>query len=155
MELERALLRLADSDLRKRGYERIAERAGLGLPGGSCWILTRLARFGDTAGAELADRAGITVEHGRPYVDQLVDKGFVQRFDGILHLTPPGSAAADKICGVVREGLAQLLSGWSPEQHADLAHMIDKLSHALVGDDADQHQFTGATAVAPGPGSAR
>ena len=154
-ELERALLRLADSDLRKQGYERIAERAGLGLPGGSCWVLTRLARFGDTAGVELAARAGVSVEHGRPYVDRLVDRGFVQRSDGVLHLTPAGSAAAEQVCGVVREGLGQLLSGWSPEQHSELARMVDQLSHALVGDDADRPQFRAATAVATAPGSAR
>jgi EmrB/QacA subfamily drug resistance transporter len=153
-ELERALLRLADSDLRKRGYERIAERAGLGLPGGSCWVLTRLARFGDIAGAELASQAGVSVEYGRPYVDRLVDRAYVQRIDGTLHLTPAGSAAADQVCGVVRDGLRELLSGWSPEQHADLALMLDKLSHALVGDNADRRQFfNAATAVATVPGS--
>jgi MFS family permease len=153
-ELERALLRLADSDLRRRGYERIAERAGLGLPGGSCWVLTRLARFGDMAGAELATHAGVSVEHGRPYVDRLVESGLVQRFDGMLRLTPAGSAAAVQLRGVVWEGLGQLLSGWSPEQHADLARMLDKLSNALVGDDADRRQFRAATAVATAPGPA-
>jgi DNA-binding MarR family transcriptional regulator len=117
-------------------------------------VLTRLARFGDTAGVELASQAGVSVEHGRPYVDRLVDRGLVQRFDGMLRLTPAGSAAADQVCGVVREGLGHLLSDWSPEQHADLAHMLDKLSHALVGDDADRRQFSGATAVATTQGSA-
>jgi DNA-binding MarR family transcriptional regulator len=118
-------------------------------------VLTRLARFGDTAGAELASQAGVSVERGRPYVDRLVDRGLVQRFDGMLRLTPAGSAAADQVSGVVREGLGQLLSGWSPEQHADLARMLDKLSHALVGDDADRRQFRTATAVAVAPGPAQ
>jgi EmrB/QacA subfamily drug resistance transporter len=154
-ELERALLRLADSDLRKRGYDRIAERAGLGLPGGSCWVLTRLARFGDTASVELASQAGVSVEYGRPSVDRLVDRGFVQRLDGMLRLTPAGSVAAEHVCGVVREGLRQLLSGWSAEQHADLARMLDNLSHALVGDDADRRLYRAATAVATAPGSAQ
>jgi hypothetical protein len=53
----------------------------------------------------------------------------------------------------VREGLGELLSGWSPEQHADLAHMLDRLSHALVGDDADRRRFSAATAVVTVPGS--
>jgi hypothetical protein len=77
----------------------------------------------------------------------------VQRFDGTLHLTAAGSAAADQVCGVVRDGLRELLSGWSPEQHADLTHMLDKLSHALVGDDADRRLVGvgSATAVAPRP----
>ena len=49
-ELERALLRIADVDLRKRGYARLAEACGLGLPAGSCWVLARLAKRGGRAG---------------------------------------------------------------------------------------------------------
>ncbi len=44
-EIERALLQLADGDMRKKGYERIAARAGLDvtMPHGR-WVLTRLAK---------------------------------------------------------------------------------------------------------------
>jgi hypothetical protein len=28
---------------------------------------------------------------------------------------------------------------WSPQQHADLAAMLDKLSRALLGEPADDH----------------
>jgi EmrB/QacA subfamily drug resistance transporter len=152
-EIERALLRLADGDLRKRGYERIAALAGLGLPGGSCWVLARLARFGDVAGADLAREAGVTVEHGRPYVDRLVARRLVAREDGMLRLTPAGSAAAAKIFAAERDGLERLLADWSPDQHADLARMLDRLSRALLGDEADRRRVTAAPAAA-GPGSA-
>ena len=37
-----------------------------------------------------------------------------------------------------REGLERLLADWSPEQHADLANMLDRLSHALLGEAADR-----------------
>ena len=143
-EIERALLRLADNDMRKRGYDKIASRAGLGLPGGSCWVLARLARFGDVAGADLAKEAGVSVAYGRPYVDTLVSRGFVQRDDGCLRLTPSGSAAADRVFLARREGLEALLSDWSPQQHADLAHMLDTLSRALLGDDADRRELRSA-----------
>ncbi len=139
-ELERALLRLADVDLRRQGYARLAERCGLGLPAGSCWVLARLAkRGGRVVGADLAREAGVSVEHGRPYVDKLVEAGHVRRDDGVLQLTPAGGAAADRLFAAGREGLEQLLSGWSPEQHADLARMLDKLSRALLGESADEH----------------
>ena len=139
-ELERALLRLADVDLRKQGYARLAELCGLGLPAGSCWVLARLAkRGGRVVGADLAREAGVSVEHGRPYVDKLVEAGYVRRDDGVLELTPAGGAAADRLFAAGREGLEQLLSGWSPEQHADLARMLDKLSRALLGESADEH----------------
>jgi EmrB/QacA subfamily drug resistance transporter len=138
-ELERALLRLADVDLRKRGYARLAEACGLGLPAGSCWVLARLAkRGGRQVGVELAREAGVTMEHGRPYVDKLVDAGYVHRDDGVLVLTPAGSAAADRLFAAGRDGLERLLAGWSPQQHADLAKMLDQLSRALLGETADE-----------------
>jgi EmrB/QacA subfamily drug resistance transporter len=138
-ELERALLRLADVDLRKEGYTRLAELCGLGLPAGSCWVLARLAKSGPVAGADLAREAGVTVEHGRPYVDKLVEAGYVRRDDGTLELTTAGGAAAERLFGAGRDGLARLLSDWSPQQHADLAAMLDKLSRALLGESADDH----------------
>jgi MFS family permease len=63
-EIERALVRLADGDMRRKGYERIAALAGLDMPAGSCWVLARLAKHGDAAGVELAREAGVTMEAG-------------------------------------------------------------------------------------------
>ena len=48
------------------------------------------------------------------------------------------SAAADRLFAARREGLERLLADWSPEQHADLATMLDRLSRALLGEDADR-----------------
>jgi EmrB/QacA subfamily drug resistance transporter len=137
-EIERALVQLASVDLRRRGYERMAALAGLELPAGSCWVLARLAKHGDAAGVELAREAGVSVEHGRPHVDRLVDRGMVRRHDEMLVLTPAGSAAAERLLAARREGLERLLADWSPEQHADLAQMLDRLSHALLGERADR-----------------
>jgi DNA-binding MarR family transcriptional regulator len=142
-ELERALLRLADVDLRRQGYARLADLCGLGLPAGSCWILARMAKDGGrVVGADLAREAGVSVEHGRPYADKLVEAGYVRRDNGSLELTPEGSVAADRLFAVGRDGLARLLSDWSPEQHAELAQMLDKLSRALLGERADEHIIT-------------
>jgi len=129
-------LMLASLDLRRRGYERMAALAGLELPAGSCWVLARLAKHGDAAGVELARAAGVSVAHGRPYVDRLVDHGMVRRHDEMLVLTPAGSAAAERLLAARREDLERLLADWSPEQHADLAQMLDRLSHALLGERA-------------------
>jgi len=138
-ELERALLRLADADLRKRGYDRLADLCGLELPGGSCWVLARLAKQGSVAGVELAREAGVSLETGRPYVDKLVQAGFANRVDGTLELTTAGQGAADRVFEARRQGLEKMLAGWSPEQHADLAHLLDRLSRELLGEDADRH----------------
>jgi DNA-binding MarR family transcriptional regulator len=62
----------------------------------------------------------------------------VQRRGGVLALTPAGTAAADRLFAAQHDGLARILADWSPEQHADLARMLDRLSHALLGEDADR-----------------
>jgi len=138
-EVERALLRLADGDLRRKGYERLADLCGLDLPAGSCWVLTRLAKSGPLAGTELAREARVSVDYGKPYVDRLVTEGMLQRHDGLLVLTDSGLVAADRLFEARRAGLERMLAGWSPEQHADLAQMLDTVSRELLGEPADRH----------------
>ncbi|MGH3396602.1 MAG: hypothetical protein ACRDPO_18110 [Streptosporangiaceae bacterium] len=142
-EIERALLRLADADLRRRGYDRLADLCGLELPGGSCWVLARLAKHGPVAGVELAKEAGVPMAAGRPYVDKLVEAGYVNRVDGTLELTASGHVAAGQVFEARRQGLEHMLAGWSPEQHADLAQMLTRLSRELLGEDADRHLIRG------------
>lgn len=54
------LARLSATDLRRFGYAKLARHAWLDLSGGACWVLTRLAKQGATAGPELARQAGVT-----------------------------------------------------------------------------------------------
>jgi EmrB/QacA subfamily drug resistance transporter len=138
-EVERSLSRLAGADLRRRGYERLTERAGLDLPAGSSWILTRLAKQGPVPGAELARQADVTVDYGRPYVDRLVSEGMVVRSNGTLVLTDAGHEAADRLFAARREGLRELLADWAPEEYAELGELLTKLSRSLLGEDADRH----------------
>ena len=138
-EVERSLARLAGADLRRRGYERLTAMAGLDLPAGSSWILTRLAKQGSVAGEELARQANVTVDYGRPYVDRLVSEGLVTRSNGTLMLTDSGHLAADRLFAARREGLRELLADWSPDEYAELGELLTKLSRALLGEDADRH----------------
>jgi EmrB/QacA subfamily drug resistance transporter len=138
-EVERSLARLGSADLRRRGYERLTAMAGLDLPAGSSWILTRLAKQGPVAGEELARQANVTMDYGRPYVDRLVADGMVQRANGTLVLTDAGHEAADRLFAARREGLRELLADWSPEEYAELGELLTKLSRALLGEDADRH----------------
>ena len=138
-EVERSLSRLGGADLRRRGYERLTEVAGLDLPAGSSWILTRLAKQGSVAGEDLARQANVTVDYGRPYVDRLVSDGLVTRSNGTLVLTESGHQAADRLFAARREGLRELLADWSPDEYAELGELLTKLSRALLGEDADRH----------------
>jgi len=138
-EVERSLVRLASADIRRRGYERLAALAGLDLPAGSCWILTRLAKQGTVRSEELARQANVTVDYGRPFADRLVAAGMVVRQDGSLVLTDAGRAAAERLFTARREGLRELLADWSPEEYAELGDLLTKLSRALLGEDADRN----------------
>jgi len=144
-EVERSLARLGSADLRQRGYERLSEKAGLDLPAGSSWILTRLAKQGAVAGEELARQAQVTTDYGRPYVDRLVSEGLVVRSNGTLVLTDSGHRAADQLFAARREGLRELLADWSPEEYAELGELLTKLSRALLGENADRHLISTKT----------
>jgi EmrB/QacA subfamily drug resistance transporter len=141
-EVERSLVRLGGEDIRRRGYERLTALAGLDLPAGSSWILTRLAKQGPVRSEDLARQADVTIDYGRPFVDRLVDEGMVVRTDGTLVLTDAGHAAADRLFAARRQGLRELLADLSPEEYAELGELLTKLSRALLGADADRHLVT-------------
>ncbi len=137
-ELERALVQLSGTDLRRRGYERMAEMSGLDVPAGSAWVLTHLAKQDPVSGQDLARQAGVTVEYGKPYVDLLVERGLVGRDNGTLQLLPAGHAAADRLFAARRDLLGRLVADWSPEQHTELAELLNRLSRELLGEEADR-----------------
>lgn len=137
-EIERCLSELMRRDPKALDlYDRLAARSGVDLPPGSVWALCRIAKDGTVPGEDLAERAGVTVERGRPYVDRLVDAGYVDRVDGTLAITPSGRDAAERLFDTRCEGLARHLDGWSPEDHPELTGVLRRLAEASLGDDAD------------------
>jgi DNA-binding MarR family transcriptional regulator len=141
-EVEAALARLTGGQPRGDLYRGLAERANLDVTPGGGWVLTWLARNGPVVGTDLADAAGVTVEYGRPYVDRLVEQGYVRRDGDTIVLTDPGQEAADKLFEARRGMLADVLADYSPEQHAELAAMLNRLARASVGDDDDRELLT-------------
>jgi len=138
-EAERVITRLSAVELRRFGYARLARSAGIDLPGGASWVLARLGRHGAMPGPELAREAGVTLEEGRPTGDLLVARGLVTRTDGVLALTPEGARVAERLIAAQHKWMCDQLAGWSPEQHAELSGVLDRLARALLGDDADRH----------------
>jgi DNA-binding MarR family transcriptional regulator len=137
--VERSLVRLGGEDIRRRGYERLTALAGLDLPAGSSWILTRLVKQGPVRSEDLAAQADVTLDYGKPFVDRLVAEGMVVRSDGTLVLTDAGHTAAERLFAARREGLRELLADWSPEEYAELGELLTKLSRELLGADADRN----------------
>jgi EmrB/QacA subfamily drug resistance transporter len=138
-EVERVLTRLTAVELRRVGYGRLCHSAGVDLPGGACWVLCKLARVGATPGQELAKHAGVTMEEGRPTGDLLVSRGLVTRTNGVLALTEAGAQIAGKLARAQQNWMKEHLSGWSPDQHAELSDAVVRLSHQILGDDTDAH----------------
>jgi DNA-binding MarR family transcriptional regulator len=133
-EVERGLVRLADANLRKGFYTRMGDLAGLeGMTPEGVWIIARLGGEDWVSAQSLAERAQVSRSHGRPYVDQLIDDGFVERSrDGDhLRLTTRGQEAALRLLRSSREALSRLVADWGPDPQ--LEQLLDRIAPELLG----------------------
>ncbi|MEV0591790.1 MDR family MFS transporter [Nonomuraea cavernae] len=138
-EVERGLVRLADADLRRGYYDRLGSLAGLkGIPPEGVWIVARLGGEDWVKGEDLARRANVSRARGRPYTDQLIEAGLVERSaDGdSLRLTPQGQESALRLLRSSREGLSRLVADWGP--HPQIEQLCDELTPELLGAFADR-----------------
>ncbi|MEV1001776.1 MFS transporter [Nonomuraea sp. NPDC050202] len=138
-EVERGLVRLADADLRRGYYDRLGASAGLhGISPQGVWVLARLGGEGWVRADELAERARVSREYGRPYVDQLVVVGLVRRSDDgdALRLTEEGEEAAVRLLRCACEGLRRLVADWGPDPQ--LERLVDRIAPELLGAPADR-----------------
>jgi hypothetical protein len=120
-------LMLRDSSAQEM-YARLGAVAGVHLPAASMWALSRIALDEVVPRTELARRAGVPIERGRPYVDGLVRAGYVVREDGNLRITKSGRDVAERLFRARREGLAEQVEGRSPQEHPELAALLTELS---------------------------
>jgi DNA-binding MarR family transcriptional regulator len=145
-EIARALSVLTGREKLRPVYERLAARAGIDLPPGCCWLLFRLDEQTPTTLAQLASKAHVPANALVPYLTRLEQEGLVAVADAAngvasaaITPTAQGQAVLDRLLTARREGLAQLLAGWSPEGHAELATALRQLALGLTTDDrADQ-----------------
>ncbi|WP_219459934.1 MFS transporter [Nonomuraea rhizosphaerae] len=138
-EVERGLVRLADADLRKGYYDRLGQLAGMGdISPQGVWIVARLGGEGWVRAADLAQRADVSREEGRPYADQLVERGLVERSaDGeMLRLTGEGQQVALRLLRCSCEGLSRLVADWGPS--SELERLVERVGPALLGANADR-----------------
>ncbi|MEV5575638.1 MFS transporter [Spirillospora sp. NPDC052269] len=143
-EAERALSELIRHDPEALElYARLAKAAGVDLPPAQMWALCRIARDRSVSGQELAERAGVTVEDGRPHVRGLVDQGLVTSEEGVLAPTERGTAVASRLVEARRAGLARQISDWSPDENPELADVLERLTRATLGDDTEGREVYG------------
>ncbi|HWF23981.1 MAG TPA: MFS transporter [Solirubrobacteraceae bacterium] len=148
-EMSRALGVLIGREGRRRVAARWVHEAGVDLSPAAAWLLARLNEDPHTNLGEVSERFDIpreVTEHG---LHELIERGMVVQAptpDGTAPaypLTPAGKEAVEKLIAARRAGLARLLEGWSPEQHADVAHLLTRLAKELVAErPAEAHATT-------------
>jgi EmrB/QacA subfamily drug resistance transporter len=132
-EIERALTSLASRENRVRLYQRLATRAGLDLSPRATWLLARLGEAPETDRADLSQRFRLEPDRLELAIEELAVAGLAAD-GGRVTLTPSGSAAHTRLVAARREGLAELLTEWSPEEHADVAAMLSRLARAMTAE---------------------
>jgi DNA-binding MarR family transcriptional regulator len=139
-EVERALAVLARRENRSRLYVALAQRAGLRLEPAGCWLLHRLDEHPRTTIAGLAGELDVPEGRLDPIVGELAERGLVATersgaADGTLVLTSAGGEAIRRLLAARRDGLADLLAGWSVDRQPELADLLRKLARELLADD--------------------
>jgi EmrB/QacA subfamily drug resistance transporter len=140
-EVERKLNSLLQRENRADMYRRLADRASLDLEVRPIWLLYRFDEHPAMSLLDLANRLQVDVADLEPLGSRLVDRGLVAwsaREDvggPTLSLTPAGRSAVDRLTTARRQGLAELLQGWDPGEHPELAERLQQLAHELLADD--------------------
>ncbi len=135
-EMERALTVLARKENRPELFRRLVARAQLELEPVVAWLLLRIDRHPEYDVAQLARPPRVSLERARELVEQLVGEGFLVAQDGgPPQLTAEGRATVTKLAEARREGLSELLDGWSPSEHDELVALLRRLTAELLDDD--------------------
>jgi Mn-dependent DtxR family transcriptional regulator len=93
---------------------------------------------GSVRAADLAQRAEMSPEQGRPYTDRLVADGLLDRADGTLSITDAGRTVAERLFTTRGEALRRLLDGWRPDDHPELAELLRGLAEDSLGSPEDR-----------------
>jgi len=164
-EIERALSILSSREGGRRIFQRIVAHAGLSLTPEAAWLLCQLDRLGPGSLERLSGQLrlpGVLLELPLKELRQaglLEVDGIEERASGkqdgarslgvggqrdIITLTSAGRQARGQLIAAYREGLAQLLEGWSPDREAELAALLTRIAQQLLTDDAGDRTLVGA-----------
>ena len=142
-EMERALTVLARKENRPELFRRLAARAHVDLDPVLCWLLLCIDRHPERSVGELACPPAMSAERAQELVQRLVAQGLVvMQGDGDGNvsdgarpaLTQAGQDTVAKLIGARRQGLANLLEGWSPEEHDELVSLLRRLGREMLDD---------------------
>jgi EmrB/QacA subfamily drug resistance transporter len=142
-EVERALTTIARRENRRELFRRLAARAGLDVEPAVAWLLLRIERHPDWPASRLAREPAVDQERLRALLAAMARDELLAPLDGTQldganqtpRLTGRGRTAVQRLVAARRERLDELLDGWSPEEHAELRQLVDRLTAELLDDE--------------------
>ena len=111
--------------------QRIAARAGVDLTPAACWLLSRIARDPAADVPSLATQYHIDLQRLASGLDALTSGGLIAGPPGQRTVTAEGRRVLDKLYEARRQGVAEMLSEFAPERHAELAEFIDRIAQQV------------------------
>ena len=137
----RGLATLGRRDVQRQFLEESLRDASLDLSPAAAWLLARLDEVPQANLDELANRAGVDRGRVTLALGELRDKGMIELSTGAdgspaYPLTATGLDALSRLRAAVRQRLSDQLAGWSPEQHRELADLLDRLTRDAVAEPA-------------------
>ncbi len=135
-ELERIVAQLLRREHRWEAYRRIAEASGVGLAPDEIWLLVQLCLAAAPVELSgLSDRFAVPPDRLAEISGRLAAQGMAERRpDGTMAPTSEGRENFQRLIAARRAGLAQLLERWSPEGHAEVKAMLDRLARSLIAE---------------------
>jgi hypothetical protein len=144
-EIARSLSLLLDRDKARQLIERVAQEASVSLSAGECWMLFRYEEDPCWDVEASSRRRSIPVEVMYAARDQLMARELL--LEGPAGdpqpyvATPDGRVIVERLREAGKAHLEELLADWGPDQYADVAAMLARLSDEVVADDTHQLTF--------------
>ena len=133
-ELERVLSVVASRDQRWRAYEEWVNRAGVDIDPTEAWLLARTGERASASVQQIAEDTGVDAEAVRRTMERLEQRGLVVSRQGDYELTAEGRRTFEALVAVRRATLEDLVRDWSPEDHVQLAPVLDRLARSLASE---------------------
>ncbi|HWG15375.1 MAG TPA: MDR family MFS transporter [Streptosporangiaceae bacterium] len=157
-EIGRALSVLTSGKSRDQIYQRLAGRAGVTIDAAGCWMLLRVHEHPEDDIPARSQRLGLPEDTVRLLLGNLAGRGLLTSADkgtegrpsagvpgatgvpggppaGVdepAALTAAGEEAAERLVRARHDAVADLVQDWNPEQHAELAALLQRLARHLA-----------------------
>ena len=135
IELEGVFTRLMRLAIRPAFYRRLADATGIPLERSAYATLVWVAELGSARLTDVAEAVGMDISTVSRQIRALETLGLVsRRVDSSdqrafhVALTEEGRATLDRTRRVRQESLRAMLADWSPDEVADLARLIGRLT---------------------------